>query len=394
MCAYRSHVFASTCRFLRNVGLVVLLVIGAVVLAACSCGPKRGALKPVVAVTPADGTRDVRPSDPVSVQVDNGKLTSIDVTTSDGARVPGTLKDGRFTPERGGFSVKATYHVTVKIVDGNGHESTRSTYFNTLTPHRVNKIEVLPGNNITVGIGQPISLAFDSPVKDKAAVERRLKVITSNNTEGSWGWVTEPITGRERADWRPKEYWIPGTKVTLDADLNGIDTGNSRYLVRSYFATFTIGPSHIAKIDLNAHTLTLVRDGKKVKTIPVSGGDVSHRTWSGKMTLMSKEGTIRMNSQTVGLGNDYDLKVHRSMRMTVSGTYAHQAEWAEAAIGIANTSHGCLGMTTKDAAWFYEQAQVGDVFEVNNGKGTVAPGNGFGEWNLPWKDWQRKSALR
>ncbi|ANZ21800.1 hypothetical protein SNOUR_42890 [Streptomyces noursei ATCC 11455] len=51
-------------------------------------------------------------------------------------------------------------------------------------------------------------------------------------------------------------------------------------------------------------------------------------------------------------------------------------------------------MTTKDAIWFYGQAQVGDVFEVNNGKERVGPGNGFGEWNLSWNDWQGKSALR
>ncbi|ANZ21700.1 ErfK/YbiS/YcfS/YnhG family protein [Streptomyces noursei ATCC 11455] len=225
------------------------------------------------------------------------------------------------------------------------------------------------------------------------AVERRLKVADSNNTEGSWGWVTEPITGRERVDWRPKKYWAPGTKVTLDADLNGVDTGNGRYLTRSYSTAFTIGSSHIAKVDLNAHTLTLISDSHRVKTIPVTGGDANHRTWSGKMTLMSKEGAIRMSSQSVGLGNEYDFMVQRSMRMTISGTYAHQAEWAEATIGASNTSHGCLGMTTKDATWFYGQAQVGDVFEVSNGRESVEPGNGFGEWNLSWEDWQGRSAL-
>lgn len=38
--------------------------------------------------------------------------------------------------------------------------------------------------------------------------------------------------------------------------------------------------------------------------------------------------------------------------------------------------------------------QVGDVFEVTDGKETVAAGNGFGEWNLSWADWQQGSALK
>ncbi|ANZ21799.1 ErfK/YbiS/YcfS/YnhG family protein [Streptomyces noursei ATCC 11455] len=220
----------------------------------------------------------------------------------------------------------------MKVVDGGGRENARITYFTTLAPKKVNRIDVLPGEEVIVGIGQPVSLAFDYPVKNKAAVERKLKVSDSSNTEGSWGWVTEPITGRERVDWRPKTYWASGTKVTLDADLNGVDTGNGRYLTHPYSTAFAIGPSHIAKVDLNAHTLTLISDSHKVKTIPVTGGDANHRTWSGKMTLMSKEDAIRMSSQSIGLGKEYDFMVQRSMRMTVSGTYAHQAEWAEATL--------------------------------------------------------------
>ena len=90
-------------------------------------------------------------------------------------------------------------------------------------------------------MAQPLSIVFDNPVKDKAAVEKRLKVTTSNNTEGSWGWLQD-YSGKDRVDWRPKEYWKSGTRVTLDADLNGIDSGPAGgWFVRDYATTFTIG---------------------------------------------------------------------------------------------------------------------------------------------------------
>ena len=53
---------------------------------------------------------------------------------------------------------------------------------------------------------------------------------------GAWHWF-----GNKRADWRPKDYWKPGTKVTLDAALNGCGNGNGRYGTHSYTHNFTIG---------------------------------------------------------------------------------------------------------------------------------------------------------
>lgn len=173
-----------------------------------------------------------------------------------------------------------------------------------------------------------------------------------------------------------------------------MDTGSGRYLTRSYSTSATIGRSQIAKVDITAHELTLERDGRVVKSLPITAGDPAKTpTWSGKMLLMAKEGRIKMTAGSVGL-TGYDQWVDKSMRMTVSGTFAHQAEWAESYIGSANRSHGCIGMKTADATWFYAQAQIGDVFDVTGGKETVSAANGFGEWNLSWEQWQKHSALK
>ncbi|MFE9563128.1 Ig-like domain-containing protein [Streptomyces sp. NPDC006487] len=380
--------------------LLALLTLLALSVTACGGdggGNAAEASRPAaeLSLVPPDGAKDVKPGGPLTARVNNGTLTALTVTGPDGQPVGGTLEDGAFTPEDG-LAVDTEYKVRATAASADGKETASESAFHTLKPakEQTETVTVLPAGGTTVGVGQPLSLTFDHKVKNKAEIERRLKVTTNNDTEGSWGWLTETLTGKDRVDWRPKEYWKPGTRVTLEAPLSGVDTGSGRYLTKSYSTSATIGRSQLAKVDVPAHKLTLERDGRVVKSIPITAGDPAKTpTWSGRMPLMAKEGKIKMTAASVGL-TGYDQWVDKSMRMTVSGTFAHQAEWAESYIGSANRSHGCIGMKAADATWFYAQAQIGDVFDVTGGKETVAAGNGFGEWNLPWDQWRKHSALK
>jgi lipoprotein-anchoring transpeptidase ErfK/SrfK len=350
-----------------------------------------------VTVTPTGG-RAV-PGEPVTVTATGGSLTSVTVTDAGGHRLTGKVAaDGsRWVSDRKAAPGTA-YTVTAATRTKAGTARTTKTSFTTVPPDKVNKVDWRPGTGTTVGVAQPISLVFDNPVKNRAEVEKHLKVTTSDGTEGSWGWIRD-WSGRDRVDWRPRAYWKPGTKVTLDAELNGTDSGaDGGWFVRDYTTTFTIGAQQIVKVDLDSHHLTLVRDGRTVRRIPVSGGTPGgdKRSWRGTAVLMAKEGTINMNSETVGLGDAYDKMVDYSMRLTWSGMYAHAAPWNARHFGNANRSSGCIGMSDADAAWFYAQVRPGDPFEISGAdtKGVVEPGNGFGAWNVPWSEWQGKSALR
>ncbi|MEG3631579.1 L,D-transpeptidase [Streptomyces poriticola] len=349
-----------------------------------------------VTVTPRG--EDVRAGEPVNVTASGGTLTSVTVTDADGRTLGGELAaDGASWTSRRKAVPGASYTVTAVTTTGAGRKDTVKSVFTTAEPDRVNKVDWRPGANTTVGVAQPVSLVFDHPVTDRAAVERQLKLTTSNRTEGSWAWL-EDHSGRDRVDWRPKEYWKPGTEVTLTAELNGTDSGDGGWFVRDYTTRFTIGASRIVRVDLDRKQLTLVRDGKEVRTVPVSGGTPGgdKRSWRGTAVLMAKEGTINMNSETVGLGDAYDKMVDYSMRLTWSGMYAHAAPWNDRWMGRANKSSGCIGMSDADAAWFYAQVRPGDPFEITgkDTKGVVAPGNGFGAWNVSWPDWTARSALR
>lgn len=349
-----------------------------------------------VTVTPRG--KDVEAGVPVKVTAAGGTLTSVTATDAEGRALGGKLGAGgsSWTSQRNA-APGTSYTVTAVTTTKAGTRSTTKSVFTTAEADKVNKVDWRPGANTVVGIAQPISLVFDNPVTDKAAVERQLKLTTSNATEGSWGWV-EDYSGRDRVDWRPEKYFEPGTRVTLTAELNGTDSGDGGWFVRDYSTTFTIGASQVVKVDLDRKQLTLERDGRAVRTIPVSGGTPGgdKRSWRGTAVLMAKEGTINMNSETVGLGDAYDKMVDKSMRLTWSGMYAHAAPWNAKWFGRANKSSGCIGMSDANAAWFYDQVRPGDPFEINgrDTKGVVAPGNGFGAWNVPWADWQAKSALR
>lgn len=331
---------------------------------------------------------------PVKVTLADGKLKTVTVSAKGGESLTGRISaDGRTWTSDRPAAPGTAYGVEAKNTEGGSAEAG----FTTAAADKVNKLTLAPGKNTTVGIAQPLSIVFDNPVKDRAAVERALKVSTSNNTEGSWGWLQD-YSGKDRVDWRPKEYWKSGTKVTLDAGLNGIDSGPSGgWFVRDYRTTFTIGADQVVKVDLDRHRLALKRDGKTVMDVPMSAGTPGGEkaSWRGTAVLMAKEGTINMRSETVGLGDAYDKMVDSSMRLTWSGMYAHAAPWNAAYFGVANHSSGCVGMSDTNAAALYQQVRVGDPFEITgaDAKGTVAEGNGYGAWNVSWSDWQAKSAL-
>ncbi|MFG3409628.1 Ig-like domain-containing protein [Streptomyces sp. NPDC048142] len=374
----------------------------AAALTACSGGASSSAVasggndeKPETSISVNLTGKAATPGEPVKVTLAQGKLKAVSVTAGEGGALAGKISaDGRTWISERVAAPGTAYTVEVQDADGGSDRAA----FATAEAEKVNKLLLAPGKNTTVGIAQPLSVVFDHPVKDKAAVEKALKVSTSNDTEGSWGWLQD-YSGKDRVDWRPKEYWKPGTKVTLDAQLNGVDTGTAGgWFVRDYSTTFTIGAAQVVEVDLDRHRISLHRDGKQVLDIPMSAGTPGGEkaSWRGTAVLMSKEGTINMRSETVGLGDAYDKMVDYSMRLTWSGMYVHAAPWNAGYFGQANRSSGCVGMSDANAAALYGQVRVGDPFEMTGteAKGTVAEGNGYGAWNLSWADWSAKSALK
>ncbi|UNO44319.1 L,D-transpeptidase family protein [Streptomyces sp. MST-110588] len=372
-------------------------------MTACGAGSGSGSSKAEeeppakVTVTPANGDKAVKLGSAVSVKVSGGRLTSVDVKDDKGGKLSGKLTgNGSSWTSDGNVRPGATYTVESKAKSGGGKETSAKSVFTTEQAGKVNKLTNTPTDGQTVGTGMPISILFDNPVdKDRRAdIEKALKVTTQPQVTGAWGWVKD-YSGKDRIDWRPKDYWPTGTKVTVKGALSGIDSGTGGWFARDYNYGFTIGKDRRAVIDVTAHKLTMYEDGKAVGTISGSAGSPSAPTRGGIHTVRSKNAAETMDSATIGYGNQWMLDSKWVTHLTASGTFLHSAPWNKS-IGVVNNSHGCFGMTTSDAKRIYDFLLIGSTVEVKNtsNPNKTEVGNGLEVWQESWDQWQQRSALK
>jgi lipoprotein-anchoring transpeptidase ErfK/SrfK len=255
-----------------------------------------------------------------------------------------------------------------------------------------------PEKGSLVGTGMIISLDFTRALTDRAAVERGVSVTTEPPVEVTGHWF-----GDRRLDLRPAAFWRPGTRVTLHLRLRGVEGAPGVRGTQLKDVGFTIGRDQRSTVDAAAHTMTVVRDGRLLRILPVSTGSARHTTYNGIMVISEKYAVTRMNGSTVGFGGEYDIPdVPHALRLTSSGTFVHGNYWSPRAVfGTENVSHGCVGLEDRrgggadtPAGWFYDRSLIGDpVRVVNSPDRTVSPDNGMSGWNLSWAQWAAGSAL-
>ncbi|MFC1402521.1 MULTISPECIES: Ig-like domain-containing protein [Streptacidiphilus] len=356
--------------------------------------------KAAITTTPANGAKSAVFTQPVKVAVSNGTLSSVTLTGSDGKQVAGELAADKLSwTSTGRLSSGTGYTLAAVGTDSDQVQATKSVSFRTGAPEKTFIGYFTPDNGTTVGVGMPVSINFNKAVTDKAAVQKAITVTASPAVEIVGHWFSST-----RLDFRPETYWAAGTKVTLTLALKDVEGSSGVYGTQAKSISFTVGRSQTSVADLSAKTLTVTRDGKVTQTYPITGGSPEHTTWAGKMVISEKFLQTRMDSTTVGLGGEYDIKdVPHAQRLTTSGTFIHGNYWASTSVfGSENTSHGCVAMhdtkgagdSSTPAAKFYNSSITGDVVEVvNSGDKTVDPANGLNGWNLDWASWKAGSAV-
>ncbi|MFI6206514.1 Ig-like domain-containing protein [Streptomyces sp. NPDC051041] len=329
----------------------------------------------------------------------DGRITDVTVHDATGRYVAGELAaDGSRWHSTSPLAAGARYTVRVSTEDQDGAPGRKVITFDTgrpLTKKRLN-VDLGPGKG-TYGVGRPVTAELNRPVRDRAqraVVERALKVDSTPAVQGAWHWVND-----RELHYRPKEYWPAHATVRVRSNLAGIKVGDRLWGGTAEPLEFSTGDRVEALTDAAAHWMKVYKNGKEVRTIPVTTGKPGFETRNGIKVVLGKERFVRMRSSTLGIAEDsaesYDLPVHFATRVTWSGEYLHAAPWSEGSQGSANVSHGCTGMSTENAKWFFENVREGDVVKVVNSRGeTMTPfGNGFGDWNLPWRKWRQGSAL-
>ena len=366
--------------------------------ASASPSPKTSVAK--ITVLPADEAANAGFSEPVKVTVTSGTLTSVKVADSTGKAVDGQMSaDSTSWTSTGTLTSGTKYTVAVAATDRDKLEADANTTFTTTTPANTFVGYFTPEDGSVVGVGMPVSINFNKPITDRKAVQQAITVIARPGVEIVGHWFSST-----RLDFRPEDYWAAGTKVTLKLRLKDVEGAKGYYGTQSKDVNFTIGRSQTSVVDLSAKTLTVTTDGQVSATYPVSGGSPEHKTWGGKMVISEQFQQTKMDSTTVGLGDEYNIPdVPHAQRLTTSGTFIHGNYWSSPSIfGKVNGSHGCVGLQDaqggEDPATngykFYKSSMIGDVVEVvNSGDKTVDPANGLNGWNLTWTAWQAGSAV-
>ncbi|MGW1493453.1 L,D-transpeptidase [Streptomyces sp. NPDC002402] len=376
---------------------------------ALDIGNKPRSPQETIRVTPEDGAKGVGPDGPVEVRLPSGRLERVKVTQVEDDRpteVHGSIsEDGlRWNPEPGTrLDLAAKYSVDVVALDGHGRRSARHTTFTTQVPGRRFIGYFKPENRSTVGTGMIVSIGFNREIEDRAAVERAIRITSEPPVEIAGHWF-----GGGRLDFRPREYWKPGTKVTVDLRLRDVQAAPGVYGIQQKTVSFTVGRSQVSVVDAARHTMEVRREGGVLAMLPITAGAPKATTYNGKMVITEMYDVTRMNGATVGFKKkdgkgEYDIKdVPHAMRLTDSGTFIHGNYWAAPeTFGSANVSHGCVGLRDEKggsaeapAGWFFDRTLIGDVVEVVHSKDKrVDPANGLGGWNLDWNAWKAGSAL-
>ena len=229
-----------------------------------------------------------------------------------------------------------------------------------------------PVNGALVGVAKPIIINFARPIANRALAEQAIHISSNPPVPGAFYWTTDT-----QVRWRPYSFWPAKTVVNIDAS-------GAR-------SSFRVGDSLIATIDDKTHQMTVTRNGKVERTMPVSMGmnDGKHETKNGTYYVLEKFPDIVMDSSTYGVpvnsANGYKIKVQWAVRIDNSGGFVHGAPWSVGDQGKRNVSHGCINLSPENAKWFYDNFGSGDPVVVKNSLGglyTTPDGADDWQWQL------------
>ena len=271
---------------------------------------------PAVTFAPAPGARDVDPLTAVMVTVTGGTLAEVVMTNDDGRLIPGIMTPDRLTwkPDTP-LGYNKTYELVATSTDAQGRTADHTSAFTTVAPNNLTQPSLLTTGGGTLssgrayGVGLVVAVRFDEPITDRAAAQRALSVQTEPAVEGQWNWIDD-----QTAHYRPRDYYAPGTAVTVAADVYGVDLGNGLYGQEDVRVSFTIGDAHVSIADDTTKQVSVYANGELVRTMPTSMGRGGTETVNGR-TIGENCRNAVIEDEAVIRPYDRPLKEHAGFRV-------------------------------------------------------------------------------
>lgn len=352
-------------------------------------GPKQGG----IVTSPAADATDVPASTTVAFKLENASDPTVELKSEGGETVEGAMQeDGKSWLPEGALDYGTKYTVTINATGADGKPTSNTSSFTTMAkPSKVVRVSSFLGENQVVGVGMPLIVRFGRSVPEdfRDDVQRRLFVQSTPPQEGIWHW-----TSPTEVHYRPKTYWQAGTKVSYKMQTGGLPMGDGYYGRADVSVDIKIGPSFIMMVDNKTKMMTVTKDGKVIKTIPVSLGKKETPSASGTMVVIEKQRkTIFDTMDDPNPANRYRTPIDFAQRLTWSGQFIHAAPWSEGKQGRVNVSHGCVNVSEAMGSWLFGQTRIGDVITVKNTEEKLQNGNGWTDWNMSWAQYVKGSAI-
>ncbi|MEO7125104.1 MAG: Ig-like domain-containing protein [Nakamurella sp.] len=369
-------------------------------------------------VTSSGSQQAINPVTPITVKVTGGTLASVRLMDSkEHLVVRGAMAADHLSwTSTQVLGYGKGYALEADAINPDGVASRSDTDFSTLKPGNMTMpyMDRIGGDALgdgqTYGVGIVPVVHFDEPITNKKAAEQALHVTTNPSVAGAWYWADN-----QNVHWRPKGFWVPGTTVTIAADVYGVDVGNNLYGQSDVTASFTIGRAQITQAYDNApHGVDKVNvydgAGAVLRTmntsmgkhggVTVNGKYINFYTLGGTYTVLEHDNPEMMSSASYGLpadapGGYKPEPIYYSTRISNGGIFLHELDstvWAQNH-GV-DASHGCLNLSKANAVWFFNHSMIGDPVIIHGAAG--APGIQVwdgGDWSVPWTTWLAGSAL-
>ncbi len=342
---------------------------------------------------PAADAKDVPASTGITFAAKDAQETTVELKDAAGKAVEGKLAaDGKSWLPSGALEYGTSYTATVTATGDDGRPATATSTFTTMAkPDKQIRVSSFLGDNQQVGVGMPLIVKFsrDIPEDYRDDVQRRMTVTSTPAQEGIWHWVS-PTEIR----YRPKEFWQANSKVSYRVQAGGLPMGDGYYGRADLSVDIKIGPKLIMTVDNKTKRMTVTRDGKVIKTIPVSLGKKSTPSSSGTMVVIEKlRKTVFDTFEELGPEDGYRTKIDFAQRLTWGGEFIHAAPWSEGQQGSVNVSHGCVNVSMANGDWLFKNTEVGDPITVKGTERKLQNGNGWTDWNMSWDEYVKGSAL-
>lgn len=344
-------------------------------------------------ITPAKDKKNVPVSSEIGLKVSGGEVTSVTLKDAKGKTVAGEMReDGSSWVPSKPLKTKQTYEASVVATGKDGTSTTATTSFTTMgAPGRRTGTGLYLFDGNTYGVAMPVVAEFNPGIKkaDRAAVQKRMFVQTDPPQPGTWSWTASGT----QAYYRAPEFWQPGTTLKVRLAVGGLPTGDGIYGDRDRSATSKIGRRLEMKVDNKSKKMTVVQDGKTIKTMPVSLGKKSTPSSSGTMVVMQKLADTIFDTTDTDGAEGYRTEIQYAQRLTWSGQYIHSAPWSVGDQGRRNVSHGCVNVAPSNARWLFDKTLVGDPVTVTGTEDELDYGNGWTPWDVSWEKFAEGSAL-